>query len=92
MKHLTKLSDEELAAYMEGIFSPDFLAKSRDDMDVDTFELLRVALQVRALQHRDIAAPHPWVMHSMAYDAYTDAELPLAGFTGGEQNIETDEP
>lgn len=85
MKQLNKLSDEELAAYMESILSSETFAKSRDDMDVDTFEVLNVAIKARGAREADLgdmlSMPMCYTASSVAYDADLHS-LPLAGFTG----------
>lgn len=86
MKRLNKLSDEELAAYMEGILSPEILGKSRDDMDVDTFEVLNVAIRARGLKSSlsDESSSVPFPAYFSPASLYEDREqsMPLAGFTG----------
>lgn len=86
MKRLNKLSDEELAAYMEGILSPEILGQSRDDMDVDTFEVLNVAVRARGLKSSlsDECSPMPFSAYYSPASVYEDREqsMPLAGFTG----------
>lgn len=86
MKRLNKLSDEELAAYMEGILSPEILGKSRDDMDVDTFEVLNVAIRARGLKSSfsDECSSVPFPAYFSPASLYEDREqsMPLAGFTG----------
>lgn len=95
MKRLNKLSDEELAAYMEGILSPEILGQSRDDMDVDTFEVLNVAIRARGLKSSlsDESSPMPFPAYYTPASVYEDREhsMPLAGFTGDGLNDDEEE-
>ena len=43
MKQLNKISDEELAAYLEGMLSDKESAMIDAAMDIDTFEILNVS-------------------------------------------------
>lgn len=92
MKRLKKLSDEELAAYIEGVLSVEILEKSRDDMDVDMFELLQVAMRAGACMQMPIQAPPmAWGMNVRAYKAVSEPALLLTGFSGLDADDEHDE-
>ena len=92
MKRLNKLSNEELAAYMEGFLSAEVLKKVRDDMDVDMFELLRVAISAGELMPASRPTPFAWPVNAREYKAVSEASLPLAGFTGREHDDDKDDP
>ena len=86
MKRLNKMSDEELAAYMEGVLSAEVLKKVRDDMDVDMFELLHVAIRAGELMPASRLSPFAWTPNVRGYQADSDSALPLAGFSGPEHD------
>lgn len=90
VKRLNKLTDEELAAYMEQILSHDALLNSSDDIDIDTYEVLSVALKARGMfvnTNRDLPAWDDTIIvdRQMAY-----TPVAMAGFTG-EDNDEDDD-
>ena len=91
MKRLNKLSDEELAAYIEGILSTEILEKSRDDMDVAMFELLHVAMRAGACMPRPQTSPFSWGITAASYKVPSDSPLLLAGFVGLEHDDEQNE-
>lgn len=52
MKQFNKISDEELAAYLEGMLSEQDTAKVDNAMDIDTLEILSVSRQAMNEFHK----------------------------------------
>lgn len=98
MKQFNKISDEELAAYLEGMLSDQESAKVDTAMDIDTLEVLSVSRQAMNEFHKaDVIELPSWenVLVASASIRPLDEPLAMAGFLGdmnaddedGETNI-----
>lgn len=100
MKQFNEISDEELAAYLEGILSDLDTEKVDNAMDIDTIEILSVSRQAMNEFHKDNMVELPlWKNVTTASASIHPLYEPLAmaGFLGdsnsdeeNEENIETD--
>ncbi len=100
MKQFNKISDEELAAYLEGMLSEQDTAKVDNTMDIDTLEILSVSRQAMNEFHKGTVIELPsWKNVSAASASIRPLYEPLAmaGFLGdsnsneeNEEDIETD--
>lgn len=90
MKHFNKISDEELAAYLEGMLSDKESAKVDAAMDIDTLEVLNVSRKAIDKLKSDNIIPLPsW--RDIAYASMSQMYEPLAiaGFLGENNADET---
>lgn len=83
MTRFDKISDEKLAAYLEGMLSANDAARVETNMDMDTFEILNVSRNaMRKFPADDVISLPSWddvtdvPVHSM-YEP-----LAMAGFLG----------
>lgn len=100
MKQFNEISDEELAAYLEGMLSDLDTEKVDNAMDIDTIEILSVSRQAMNEFHKDNMVELPlWKNVTTASASIHPLYEPLAmaGFLGdsnsdeeNEENIETD--
>lgn len=87
MGRFSKLSDEELAVYLDGILSGECTLQESGTMDVDTFELLNVSR--KALNEPSVAE----VIQLPSWDTASEIVRPMyeplamAGFLG-ERNVD----
>lgn len=87
MGRFNKLSDEELALYLDGILSGECTLQEAGTMDVDTFELLNVSR--KALNGSPVAE----VIQLPSWDTASETVRPMyeplamAGFLG-EGNVD----
>ena len=90
MTKYNRISDEELAAYLEGMLSEKESAKVDAAMDVDTFEILNVSRKAIDEFPSDNVIPLPsWdnVAAASAHPLYEP--LAMAGFLGDSNADET---
>ena len=100
MKQFNEISDEELAAYLEGMLSDFDTAKADNAMGIDTIEVLSVSRQAMNEFYKDNMVELPsWKNVTTASASIHPLYEPLAmaGFLGdsnsdeeNEENIETD--
>ena len=92
MKQFDKISDEELAAYMENMLSGDDFSQLNGEMDLDTFEILKTSRRaINEMPSKTISLP-PWIdiAGCSGFNDYNDAccisadadcpSLPMAEF------------
>ena len=94
MKQFNKISDEELAAYLEGMLSEQDTAKVDNAMDIDTLEILSVSRQAMNEFHMDTVIELPsWKNVSAASASIRPLYEPLAmaGFLGDSNSNEENE-
>ena len=94
MKQFNKISDEELAAYLEGMLSEQDTAKVDNAMDIDTLEILSVSRQAMNEFHKDTVIELPsWKNVSAASASIRPLYEPLAmaGFLGDSNSNEENE-
>lgn len=93
MTQFNKISDEELAAYLDGILPEQEIKRINNEMDVDTFEVLSVSRQAMNDFSSDKIIDLPsWEnvsVKSTSFKSLTDT-LAMAGFLG-ETNSDEDE-
>ncbi len=102
MKQFNKISDEELAAYMENMLSSDDFSQLSGEMDLDTFEVLKASRRaIDEMPSKTISLP-PWtdVAGCSGFNDYNNAccisadadcsSLPMAGFLG-EEDIDNED-
>lgn len=83
MTQFNKISDEELAAYLEGILSDEGSARVEAAMDMDMFEILNVSRRAMAESPAESAITLPtWenVDAALVHPMYEP--LAMAGFLG----------
>lgn len=100
MKQFNEISDEELAAYLEGMLSDLDTEKVDNAMDIDTIEVLSVSRQAMNEFHKGNMVELPSWKNVTAASASIHPlyePLAMAGFLGdsnsdgeNEENIETD--
>ncbi len=100
MKQFNKVSDEELAAYLEGMLSEQDTTKVDNAMDIDTLEILSVSRQAMNEFHKGTVIELPSWKNVSAVSASIRPlyePLAMAGFLGdsnsdeeNEEDIETD--
>lgn len=95
MKQFDMISDEELAAYLDGMLSEEDIAKVDYAMDIDTLEVLSVSRQAMHEFTKDNVIELPsWedISAKSVPICQTCEPLAMAGFLGGndfdEENIE----
>lgn len=93
MTQFNKISDEELAAYLDGILPEQEIKRINNEMDVDTFEVLSVSRRAMNDFSSDKIIDLPsWEnvsVRSTSFKPLTDT-LAMAGFLG-ETNPDDDE-
>lgn len=93
MNQFNKISDEELAAYLDGILPEQEIKRINNEMDVDTFEVLTVSRRAMNDFSSDKVIDLPsWEnvsVRSTSFNPLTDT-LAMAGFLG-EINSDEDE-
>ena len=90
MKQFNKISDEELAAYLEGMLSDIELAKVDAAMDIDTLEVLNVSRKAIGEFPSDNIISLPSWENVTAASVHTLYEpLAMAGFLGESNTDET---
>ncbi len=83
MKQFNKISDEELAAYLEGMLSDKESAKVDAAMDIDTLEILNVARSTMGEFPADNVIPLPSWDNTANAEVYPKHEpLAMVGFLG----------
>ena len=93
MKRLNKISDEELAAYLDGMLSNDGVSRIDAAMDIDTFEVLnasrRAVNEFRSRSENTVSLPS-WdnVAATPIRPMYYEP-LAMAGFLGDSNADET---
>ncbi len=92
MERFYKISDEELAAYLEGMLSEKDTAKVDDAMDIDTLEVLSVSCQAMDESPKDNVILPLWKNMSVASVSIRPLHEPLAmaGFLGDYNSDEDD--
>lgn len=85
MTQFNKISDEELAAYLDGILPEQEIKRINNEMDVDTFEMLSVSRRAMNDFSSDKIIDLPsWEnvsVRSTSFNPLTDT-LAMAGFLG----------
>ena len=90
MKQFNKISDEELAAYLEGMLSDKELAMVDAAMDIDTLEILNVSRKALDEFPMDNVISLPsWENVAAASIRPLYEPLALAGFLGDSNADET---
>lgn len=90
MKQLNKISDEELAAYLEGMLSDKESAMVDAAMDIDTFEILNVSRKALDEFPTDNVISLPsWDNVAAASIRPMYEPLAMAGFLGDSNADET---
>ena len=90
MKQYNKISDEELAAYLEGMLSVEDTSRIDAAMDIDTLEVLSVAGKALDEFPSDNVVSLPsWnnVAATSVHPIYRP--MAMAGFLGGSNSDET---
>lgn len=88
MKQFNKISDEELAAYLEGMLSEQEASQVNEAMDIDTLEVLSVSRKALEQFPADNVVPLPSWDHVEAASTRPLYEpLAMAGFLG-ESNVD----
>ncbi len=92
MKQFNKISDEELAAYLEGMLSDKESAKVEAAMDIDTLELLNVSRKaVDEFPSDNVISLPSWGNVAAASMRPMYEPLAMAGFLGNSNADETAE-
>ena len=90
MKQFNKISDEELAAYLEGMLSDKELAMVNAAMDIDTLEILNVSRKALDEFSADNVISLPsWENVAAASIRPMYEPLAMAGFLGDSNADET---
>ena len=90
MKQFNKISDEELAAYLEGMLSDKESAEIDAAMDIDTFEILNVSRKALDEFPSDNVISLPsWDNVAAASIRPMYEPLAMAGFLGDSNADET---
>lgn len=90
MKQYNKISDEELAAYLEGMLSCEDTARIDSAMDIDTLEVLNVAGKALDEFPLDNVVSLPsWNNISVASVHSIHPPMAMAGFLGDSNSDET---
>ena len=90
MKKINKISDEELAAYLDGMLTDVDLAKIDAMMDIDTFEILNVSRKALDEFPTDNVISLPsWDNVAAASIRPMYEPLAMAGFLGDSNAEET---
>lgn len=90
MKQYNKISDEELAAYLEGMLSCEDAARIDAAMDIDTLEVLSVAGKALDEFPSDNVVSLPsWDNISVASARPIYTPMAMAGFLGDSNSDDT---
>jgi hypothetical protein len=90
MKQFNKISDEELAAYLEGMLSYKESAMVDAAMDIDTFEILNVSRKaLDEFQTDNVISLPSWDNVAAASIRPMYEPLAMAGFLGDSNADET---
>lgn len=93
VKQFNKISDEELAAYLEGMFSDKESAQVDAAMDIDILEILNVSRKAIDEFPSDNAVSLPsWGKGDSASIRLMHEPLAMAGFLGDSNADETTDP
>lgn len=93
MVRFNKLSDEELAAYLEGMFSEDKGQMPESSMDIDTLEVLGVSKRALEKFPADNVISFPeWHTHNIISMPTADSSphFAMAGFLGDNSAADED--
>ncbi len=92
MKQFNKISDEELAAYLEGMLSDKESAKVDAAMDIDTLEILNVSCKaIEEFPSDNVISLPSWGNVAAASIQPMYEPLAMAGFLGDSNVDETAE-
>ena len=93
MEKFNKISDEELAAYLEGMLSEKESARVDAAMDIDTFEILNVSRKaIDEFPSDNVISLPSWDNVAVASISPMYEPLAMAGFLGDSNAAEpTDE-
>lgn len=90
MKQCNKISDEELAAYLEGMLSGEDTARIDAAMDIDTLEILNVSGKALEEFPEDNVIPLPaWNNVAAASATPIYRPMAMAGFLGDSNADDT---
>ena len=90
MKQFNKISDEELAAYLEGMLSDKESAMVDAAMDIDTFEILNVSRKaLDAFPTDNVISLPSWDNVAAASIRPMHEPFAIAGFLGDSNADET---
>ena len=90
MKQFNKISDEELAAYLEGMLSDKESAMVDAAMDIDTFEILNVSRRaIDEFPSENVISLPSWENVAAASIRPMYEPLAMAGFLGDSNADET---
>ena len=90
MKKFNKISDEELAAYLEGMLSDKESAMVDAAMDIDTFEILNVSRRaIDEFPSENVISLPSWENVAAASIRPMYEPLAMAGFLGDSNVDET---
>ena len=90
MKQFNKISDEELAAYLEGMLSDKESAMVDAAMDIDTLEILNVSRRaINEFPSENVISLPSWGNVSAASIRPMYEPLAMAGFLGDSNADET---
>lgn len=90
MKKFNKISDEELAAYLEGVLSDKESAMVDAAMDIDTFEILNVSRRaIDEFPSENVISLPSWENVAAASIRPMYEPLAMAGFLGDSNADET---
>ena len=92
MANFNKISDEELAAYLEGMLSEENSAKVDAAMDIDTLEVLNVSRNaLEEFPSDNIVTLPSWDNVAVASIRPMYEPLAMAGFLGDCNSEETED-
>ncbi|MBQ8366054.1 MAG: hypothetical protein IJX41_09265 [Bacteroidaceae bacterium] len=97
MKQFNKISDEELAAYLDDMLAKEGRTKVEAAMDIDTLEVLSVSRKAAEdMPANNIIELPSWNSHLMINDEIACSPAAMAGFLGDcfaneEEERENDE-
>jgi hypothetical protein len=90
MKQFNKISDEELAAYIEGMLSEKESARIEANMDIDTLEILNVSRKaIDEFPSGNVITLPSWGNVAAASTRPMYESLAMAGFLGDSNADET---
>ena len=90
MKQFNKISDEELAAYLEGMLSDKGAAKVDAEMDIDTLEILNVSRKaIDEYPSENVVSLPSWDNVAAVSIRPMYEPLAMAGFLGDSNADET---
>lgn len=92
MKPIINISDEELAAYMDGMLSEKASAAVESFMDLDDFEVLNVSRKaVETIDSGSVVQLPSWRDVAVACAPPSCADFAMAGFLGDTNAEEAEE-